>query len=102
MILSEDTEEAIAQAFFDYKEKLKEIFKPFDDETLLAFSGKISNEEIDQSSQARHLVPRMTAFMEVRYRQISKEADKVFKADPNVKMVCGLHMQDTSKCGCFK
>lgn len=94
--LGEDASEEIAQAFFDYKEKLKEILSKFSNTELHQYCGVVTREEISEAFQARHLVPRMVAQSEIYYRGISAKASKVL--DAGAKSYCVVHDQDGALC----
>lgn len=97
--LGEDVAEEIAQAFFDYKQKLESILSRFSDEKLTAYAGPVDREKIAEAYGARHLVPRMVADATVKFRRLDVRAGEVMR-ETGCKAYCVTHDCDWSQCAC--
>ncbi len=97
-VLSFEIREELAGAWIDYTRRVKDILDALPDETLTAFAGQISQEDIDKVFGYRILLERMEAESTVNMRWHFKRAEEAEKAGGS-GFYCLFHGEDMLVCG---
>lgn len=92
--LGEEAENALAEAFYEYREKLEKIFKPLSDEQLMKFAGQNTGEKVSDSLAN---IEQHSARMEVIYRETFRRAEKVMD-ETGATVYCVVHDSDAREC----
>ena len=94
--LGDEAEEALAEAFYEFREKLKKIYDKCSDQQLLEFAGDTSDCNALNLIKSLSLIERQSAYMEVIYRSSFRRAKEVM--DAGATGYCVFHDCDWEKC----
>lgn len=95
--LGDEVEKALAEAFYEFRDKLRKIYDKCSEQQLLEFAGDTTDCTALNVVTSLSVIERQAAYMEVIYRSSFRRAKEVMDAT-GATGYCVFHDCDWEKC----